>query len=121
MTPGTVPWAVFSVALDLILKLSFIIILIFVTLGIFSKLRSNTWVSQNRKLQIIETTNLSQRQVLHIIQIGKKRYLIGATDASISLLTELESEEGLTGNESAFAESLHQELAGPDQEGVSNG
>jgi len=45
-----------------------------------------------RQLKLVETVRIAPRQALHLVQIGDRRLLIGATDQSISLLADLEGE-----------------------------
>lgn len=100
----------FGIAMELILSLGFIIVLIFVVLNLMSRLRGGSWVQQNRRLKIIETTNLSQRQTIHIIKIGEKFYMVGATDSSISLLTEIDDPDIGIHEPKAFPDALDLEM-----------
>jgi flagellar biosynthetic protein FliO len=42
-----------------------------------------------RQLKLIETVRLAPKQALHLVQIGERKLLIGATDNAISLLAEM--------------------------------
>jgi len=42
------------------------------------------------QLRLLETVRLSPKQALHLVVIGDKRFLIGATDQSIALISPLE-------------------------------
>lgn len=46
-----------------------------------------------RQLRVVESVRLSPKQALHLVRIGDRCVLIGATDQSIALLSELESLE----------------------------
>jgi len=54
--------------------------------------------TQEKQLAIIERLSLSQKQAILLVRVGNRRILLGATDQSISLLTELgEADEVLPG------------------------
>jgi flagellar protein FliO/FliZ len=44
-------------------------------------------------VKILASTNLGPGKALHIVALGSKAYLIGATDSSVNLVTELEDKE----------------------------
>src|SRR5690606_39073560 len=41
-----------------------------------------------RQVTILESTRLSPRQALHLVRVGSQVMLIGATDSSLTLLSE---------------------------------
>jgi flagellar biosynthetic protein FliO len=43
-----------------------------------------------RQVKLVETVRIAPKQALHLVQIGNRRLLIGATDTAISLITELD-------------------------------
>ena len=43
------------------------------------------------QLKVVESVRLSPKQVLHVVTVGERRLLIGATDQAISVLSELEA------------------------------
>jgi flagellar biosynthetic protein FliO len=45
---------------------------------------------KKRQLQVIETVRLSPKQALHLVMVGDRQLLIGATDQNVSLLTSLD-------------------------------
>jgi len=49
--------------------------------------------TRQRQLQLLETVRLSPRQALHLVKVGEQQIIIGATDQSIALLTQLEAGE----------------------------
>jgi flagellar biogenesis protein FliO len=97
-----------GLVLDVLLKLGIILILIYLSFyalrnwkpGIRSRLKS--------QLQILESKRLSARQSLHILRVGDSTYLIGATDHTVSLLSEIElpSLETLDDGREAVSESF---------------
>jgi flagellar biogenesis protein FliO len=46
--------------------------------------------SQARRLSIIETTRLGPKQALHLVRVGERMLLIGATDQGMSALLEVD-------------------------------
>lgn len=42
-----------------------------------------------REVRIIETTHLGQRKAVHLLEVGNQRILIGSTNESITMLTDL--------------------------------
>ncbi|MCL4559584.1 MAG: flagellar biosynthetic protein FliO [Chloroflexi bacterium] len=46
--------------------------------------------SASRRLKVIETLHLSPRRALHLVRVGDREFLIGATDQSIGMLSEIE-------------------------------
>lgn len=83
--------------LSVITALLFVIALIYITGVIYSKLNlagAKTVQKQIRdhnlsKAVVISTTQLGQGKNLHVIELNKKHYLIGATTSSITLIKEL--------------------------------
>ncbi|MDL1909787.1 flagellar biosynthetic protein FliO [Chloroflexi bacterium CFX6] len=45
-----------------------------------------------RQLQLLETVRLSPKQTLHLISVGGRRLLIGATDQNVSLIAPVETD-----------------------------
>ena len=84
-----------SLFLSVLLKLSAVIALIYGSLFLLKRWQGGALVTARRKqLTIVETTRLSPRQALHLVKAGDRTLLIGATDQSLTLLTELDSFAG---------------------------
>lgn len=83
--------------LSIIFALLFVVALIYITGLIYSKLNivgANAVREQIKnhdisRVVVLSTTQLGQGKNLHIIELEKKKYLIGATTDSITLLKEL--------------------------------
>lgn len=83
--------------LSVIFSLLVVVLLIYVTGLIYSKLnvigtqkvREQLANHDLQKAIVISTTQLGQNKNLHVIELNKKHYLIGATANSISLIKEL--------------------------------
>ena len=72
------------------LKLIVVVLLIIAAAWILRRVQSGSWKSTPRQMKVIETTHLSPRRAIHLIQVGNRRLLIGATDQSLNLLAELD-------------------------------
>ncbi len=87
--------------LKIVGALLFVVVLIYVTGIIYSKLNivgAKTVQEQLKKhdmsnVVILSTTQLGQGKNLHVIELDKKRMLIGATQHSINLIRMLEEDE----------------------------
>ncbi|MDD3436464.1 MAG: flagellar biosynthetic protein FliO [Candidatus Gastranaerophilales bacterium] len=83
--------------MSIVFALGFVILLIYVTGIIYSKLNLVGAKAVQEQLKnydltktvVLSTTQLGQGKNLHVIEINNKRYLIGATQNSISLIKEL--------------------------------
>lgn len=79
--------------LDAFLKLLFVIGLI-IGGALVARHYSNKkfFRDPSRQLEIVETVRLSPRQALVLVRVGERSLLIGATDQSFSLLSDLGSQ-----------------------------
>lgn len=84
--------------MSILFALLIVVALIYITGLIYSKLNLvGTKTIQNQlknydlsKVIVLSTTQLGQNKNLHVIEINKKRYLIGATQNTINLIKELD-------------------------------
>lgn len=79
-----------SLTLSVIVKLGVILLLIYVCLHLLRRLQSISRLSPNRRITILETAHLSPRQKLHLVQVGGRTLLLGATEQNLSFLAEVE-------------------------------
>lgn len=114
--------------MSIILALFFVVALIYITGVIYSKLNivgAKTVQEQLKnydlsRVIILSTTQLGQNKNLHVIEINKKRYLIGATPNSINLIKELGSsdeKDPKNSKEPTFEEAIDV-LYGDEEESV---
>lgn len=83
--------------LSVVFSLLIVVLLIYVTGLIYSKLnvigtqkvREQLANHDLQKAIVISTTQLGQNKNLHVIELNKKHYLIGATPNSINLIKEI--------------------------------
>ncbi len=72
-------------------KLAVVLLLILGMLSVFRRWSApGAKGRKNRQMQVIETVRLSPKQALHIVSVGDRQLLIGATDQNVSLLTAVE-------------------------------
>lgn len=72
-----------------------LVLLLIIGCAIFIRKWMNSSVrSSTRQMQLTETLTLTPKRALHIVQVGKQLYLIGATDQGISLISELDEGAG---------------------------
>ena len=67
--------------------------------GILLRRFSNRSTAQGklRQLQVVETVRLSPKQTMHIVRAGDKVLLVGATDQSLALISEINLVEAPVG------------------------
>lgn len=78
----------FWLLVKVFLNLGLVILLIYAALFVARRLKLGTFAQVNKRLAIIETLYLSPKQKIHLVRIGKKALLIGATDEQLSVLTD---------------------------------
>jgi flagellar biogenesis protein FliO len=97
---------------NLITSLSIVIVLIFITGWIYSKLSrisaENLFSGKlgqlsNNTFKIISTVQLGPNKTLHLIEINNKQLIIGCTQDKINLITEMNKDAG---NKGAIEELL---------------
>lgn len=90
--PGSDTIASVGVLFDILLKLGFVLLLIFVSVGVMRYFQNKAIGQPARRMSVKESLRLSSRQVIHVVKVGSQELLIGATDQSINFLTELDPE-----------------------------
>lgn len=80
-----------QVTADLGIKLAFVIGLIYVVVAVLRWLQRHKLNSPGigTAIHVLETTGLAPGRTLHLVEVGDKTLLIGATDHQLTLLTEL--------------------------------
>ncbi len=77
-------------SLSILLKLAGVLLLIVASAALFLR---PMLPSRPRDLRLQESLRLSPRQALHLVQVGGRQFLLGATDQSISLICALPAAE----------------------------
>lgn len=81
----------FGWTVGVFLKLGAVLALILVIAVFFRRYQGGKFGNQNRQMSIVETLTLSPRRSLHLVRVGEQIYFIGATDQSITLLSETDT------------------------------
>ncbi|MEK7439843.1 MAG: flagellar biosynthetic protein FliO [Chloroflexota bacterium] len=82
---------------QMFLRAGVVIGLLYLSLALLK--RWQTGGARQRRLETLETLRLSPRQALHLIRLDGRTLLVGASDAQINLLTEVDSaNDGLPGH-----------------------
>lgn len=73
-------------------KLMVVLLLIVASSMIFRRWLQPGFVGKKtRQVQLLETVRLSPKQALHLVSVGGKQLLVGATDQGISLITQVDA------------------------------
>ncbi len=81
-----------EMSIDLVLKLGLVLGLVYIAMhGLrwLQKNKSNNLSAGGATINVLETTGLAPGRSLHLVVIGEKTLLLGATDHQISVLAEL--------------------------------
>ncbi len=76
---------------DVMIKLSVVVVLIFLSAIVYRRWQGKPAVSGQKQLTLLETLPLGPKRVLHVVKAGDQTLLIGATDQSIQLISTLKS------------------------------
>jgi flagellar biosynthetic protein FliO len=76
-----------ALAAQMLAKTALVLGLLFLTLAGLK--RWQTTGVRTRRLSVVETLRLSPRQSLHLVRVGERYLLIGASESQVSLLTEV--------------------------------
>jgi flagellar biosynthetic protein FliO len=82
--------SVTALAVSVMLKLAFILVIIYASLALLKHFQGVRGLARERQVSVLESVRLSPRQALHLVRVGEQTLLIGATDAGLSLLADLE-------------------------------
>jgi flagellar biosynthetic protein FliO len=79
-----------GLVLEVSFKLLIVVVLIYGASLVLRRMGSGGWKASPRRLNVVETVHLSPRRALHLVQVGDRQLLIGATDQAITVLSEVE-------------------------------
>ena len=71
-------------------RLGLVLLIAYFSLYFLRRWQGNGAGRAKKQFTILESHHLSPRQAIHLIQIGEQVFFIGATDQSISLISEIE-------------------------------
>ena len=78
--------------IDVLLKLAVVVLLIYIAAALANRWRSPQTQRREKQLAILETARLTPRQAIHLVRVGERVIVVGATDHTLSLLTEVEGD-----------------------------
>ena len=111
--PGFVaPSTSFDITLDVVLKIIFVFGLIYLFFAMLRWWQKKQPGQVQNKLRIIETVRPSPRQTFYLLKVGAQEFLVGATDQSMSLIAEVETEIQETVQEQPLIENPPNESSG---------
>jgi len=78
-----------SLALDVTFKLILVVGLIYVASIIIRRWKGGKSFGSSRKMELKETIHLTQKRALHLVQVEGRLFMVGSTDTSVNLISEL--------------------------------
>ncbi len=99
-----------SLVLDWILRLVFFLSLLFVGLYFARRWQRGASGVASRRVQILESRHLSPKQAVHLISADGRTFLIGATDQSLTMLSEIQVDQNTNSNSGQSPVSFADEL-----------
>jgi flagellar protein FliO/FliZ len=83
-----------QVGLTLVVQLGIVLGLIYATAwGLKTLRRRTTTLNAHNSLQLMETVALTPHRTLHVVSVGDRLLILGATDHQINLITEMDTPE----------------------------
>lgn len=52
--------------------------------------RGKTGIQSERTLSVVESIRVSPKQAMHLVRVGEKYFLVGATDQSLNLISQVD-------------------------------
>ncbi len=87
--PGNNAPSTLWTVLGIFWKLGLVLLIAYFSLYMLRRWQGNGISRAKRQLTILESHHLSPRQTIHLVQVGEQVFFIGATDTSISLISEV--------------------------------
>lgn len=94
LSPAPIPSATGSV-IRMLASLAFVLALFFGGVWLFKNWQRVARVKNKSKLRIVEVQTLGPRQAIYVIGYQQQRFLIGATQAGVSLISALPEGESV--------------------------
>ena len=88
--PGSDTISTVSLGFGVFLKLGIVVLLIYVSLYLLKRWSGAATAIPHNRLAVLESAHLSPRQALHLVRVGEQVLLIGATDAAVNVLAQLD-------------------------------
>ena len=84
------PTSSFDITLDVVLKIIFVFGLIYLFFALLRWWQKKQPGQVHSRLRIIESVRPAPRQTFYLLKVGAQEFLVGATDQTISLISEIE-------------------------------
>jgi flagellar biosynthetic protein FliO len=81
-----------SLALDVFFKMGIVVVFIVGAALLLRRWQGGGWKGVERQVKVVETIHLTPRRAIHLIQVGDRQLLIGATDQAVTLLSEVDDD-----------------------------
>jgi flagellar biosynthetic protein FliO len=93
--------------LGAVLKFGIVLLMIYGAAIVFRRWQVGSVKSSTRRMKVIESTALSPRRTLFLVEVDGQTFMVGATDQSINLIAEIETPDSAEVIPSAgFADSF---------------
>jgi flagellar biosynthetic protein FliO len=78
-----------GLALDVFFKMGIVVVFIIGAALLLRRWQGGSWRGSQHQVSVVETIHLTPRRAIHLIQVGDRQLLIGATDQAVTLLSEV--------------------------------
>lgn len=93
--------------LGVFFKLGIVLLLIIGAAIFFRRWQFGSRINSSRRMKILESTALSPRRAIYLVQVDGQTFMVGATDQSVNLISEVELlEQGEFSKSQNFSEVL---------------
>jgi flagellar biogenesis protein FliO len=86
------PSSSFDITLEVVLKILFVFGLIYMFFALLKWWQKKQPGQAQTRLRIVETVRPSPRQTFYLLKVDSQEFLVGATDQSMALISEIEPE-----------------------------
>jgi len=102
----------FDITLDVVLKIVFVFGLIYLLFALLRWWQKKQPGQVQNRLRVVETVRPSPRQTFYLLKVGSQEFLVGATDQSMSLISELALDDLANLQEEALMEQNQKASSG---------
>ncbi len=81
-----------DLAVRLLINLGIVLGLAYLSLWAYRRVTGGAGAVRQRTLQVLESQRLSPRQAVHLIRVGERVLLVGATDGGLSTLADVSAD-----------------------------
>jgi flagellar biosynthetic protein FliO len=81
-----------DLAIRLLINLGIVLGLAYLSLWAYRRVTGGVGAVRQRALQVLESQRLSPRQAVHLIRVGERVLLVGATDGGLSTLADVSAD-----------------------------